>query len=318
MKILLKILITVVLALLLLTLYFAYQLREQPLGPEPDLAGRSILFEKYGDGVQLYWRTYTTENQYTDTYINDPLIPGGLSDVILTEDEILYFIVDRIDLELLSPFQVFSFKDNRLSELASFSKDDARQGRLIEISSTTREVTLSPYVFEEDFNKRYRAGDYIFSSHASFTPPQRNITIAGVTSSCETGSFVPIEIPCLFGSYTEDDLVELTGGKPNSGTYVDASALQYFSHIKLVHTFYSTHQLTLPLELALFGRTFERPGALRKFAPVLFSEDEQYVMFTIENIAKQDSPEKYDNYVLDLGTKRIMKVSEGDVPLLMQ
>jgi hypothetical protein len=64
------------------------------LGPQPDLAGKSILFEANGDGVQLFWRHYQENNEYTDEYLFDQPIIGDLADVLLRDDG-LWFIIDK-------------------------------------------------------------------------------------------------------------------------------------------------------------------------------------------------------------------------------
>ena len=64
------------------------------LGPAPDLAGKSILFEANGDGVQLFWRHYKENNEYTDEHLFDQPIAGDLADVLIRDDG-LWFIVSE-------------------------------------------------------------------------------------------------------------------------------------------------------------------------------------------------------------------------------
>ena len=67
------------------------------LGPEPDLAGKSILFEAEGEGVQLFWRHYTEGNKFNEEYLFDEPIEGDLSDVLLRDDGLWFMMDDGIN-----------------------------------------------------------------------------------------------------------------------------------------------------------------------------------------------------------------------------
>lgn len=268
------------------------------LGPEPDLNGKSILFEANGAGVQLFWRHYQENNEYTDEYLFDKPILGDLSDVLLQDDG-LWFIVSE-DIRTTSDIYIYKVFENKVREMAFFNRE--RGSNLARISSATEiELVKKP----EDLHRYgfYYSGATIFESNY-MNVDNRQVTTFRGNPSCTQG-FGGFRLPCFFGYLKTDELIRVD--EPTK-EYLRKNILKEYNEFDYT-VLYKTMELALPFETVVLGKRFTNIN--NQF---ILSNDKNYVLLPTEKLNENNNTH---NYVVHVDSGKIMKISEGDVPVLM-
>ena len=248
------------------------------LGPEPNLSGKSILFEAEGEGVQLFWRHYKENNEYTEEYLFDKPVEGILSDVLLRNDEV-WFIVRYIrPITSQRNIYIYKFFENELEEISLLKDKDG--GRYLLRLDDANKLWLVER--EKDYEK-----DRIFNTTTMFFE-QNYFNTSNNKLSTDTGdvpcpqSFGGFGLPCFVGYLKTDKLIR------NSDNV----------------TLFKVRELVTPLGVAMLGKRFSR---------LTYSKDQQYAFQFTYNAESRKST----TYLVHINSGKIMKISKGDVPVLM-
>ena len=287
------------------------------LGPEPDLTGKSILFEAEGEGVQLFWRHYQENNEYTEEYLFDEPIEGDLSDVLLRDDG-LWFVVDEKINEGSSDIYIYKVFENNLEEMAFF--EDGGGKYILKLNNHSEVLELVKR--ERDYHKDriFNTSTMIFEQNYLNIPTDIKVVSVTFSPPCTTG-FI-FSGPCFFGYLKTDKLIKLKQPLIDVEEYiVDFGELESRYSISDYTVLYTIRELSVPFEMVRLGKRFIGPND-----PFILSKDEEYVLFSTANISRYTTFKNYrsvvnikevHNYIVHIDSGKIMKISKGDVPVLM-
>jgi hypothetical protein len=161
----------------------------------------------------------------------------------------------------------------------------------------------------------FRNFGLVFEQNYLNIPDNRKLTTFSHDPACDRG-FFSFGLPCFFGYLKTEKLIRVdqpfderlnTHGYSNLyGGSLEKSGIEKYTIL------YTTRELALPLEIVYLGKYFSQSMILS--TNFMFSKDEKYAFLFTANIENQ----KYlYTYLTHIDSGEVMKIAEGDVPVLM-
>jgi hypothetical protein len=172
----------------------------------------------------------------------------------------------------------------------------ARISSVTEIELVKKPKDLPGYEF-------YYSGATIFESNY-MNADNRQVTTFRGNPSCTQG-FGGFRLPCFFGYLKTDELIRLD--EPTK-EYLRKNILKEYNEFDYT-VLYKTRELALPFETVVLGKRFTNIN--NQF---ILSNDKNYVLLPTEKLNENNS---IYTYLIHIDSGEVMKIAEGDVPVLM-